>query len=149
MGWSRERYVVQEANLRRALDDGISSIVLSPDIPTEERSFVAEMLNKTHGRKWRCGEDGKVEVEDGEATQASQFVALSKVLDATELGLLVRIKMGVAEVDLADCGPDGDWHQLAETTAAAGPEGQKHSSAVVPHAASIGCCQGLMRCLGL
>ena len=34
-----------------------------------------------------------MEIEDGAATQASQFVALSKVLDATELGLLVRIHM--------------------------------------------------------
>merc|ERR1712176_1237756 len=116
MGWSRERYVVQEANLRRALDDGIDSIVLSSEIPESDRSFVAEMLNQTHGRKWRCGEDGKVEIEDGEATQASQFVALSKVLDATELGLLVRIKMGVAEVDVSDCGPDGDWHALNALT---------------------------------
>ena len=54
---------------------------------------MAEMLNVTHGRKWRVGEDGRVEIEDGAAAQASQFVALSKVLDATELGLLVRIHM--------------------------------------------------------
>eukprot|EP00928_Gymnodinium_smaydae_P020539 TRINITY_DN17938_c0_g1_i1.p1 TRINITY_DN17938_c0_g1~~TRINITY_DN17938_c0_g1_i1.p1 ORF type:complete len:435 (-),score=38.89 TRINITY_DN17938_c0_g1_i1:490-1794(-) len=114
--WSQERYVVKEPALQRALDDGISSIVLSPDIPVEERAWIAEMLNKTHGRKMRVGEDGRVIIEDGEAAQASQFVALSKVLDATELGLLVRVKMGVAEVDVTECAPDGDWHQLQPRT---------------------------------
>eukprot|EP00442_Polarella_glacialis_P032708 CAMPEP_0115165056 /NCGR_PEP_ID=MMETSP0227-20121206/73381_1 /TAXON_ID=89957 /ORGANISM="Polarella glacialis, Strain CCMP 1383" /LENGTH=59 /DNA_ID=CAMNT_0002577487 /DNA_START=36 /DNA_END=211 /DNA_ORIENTATION=+ len=58
--WSTQRFVVKEPTLRRALDEGISSIVLSSDIPTPDRRFVAEMLNVTHGRKWRVGEDGKV-----------------------------------------------------------------------------------------
>eukprot|EP00927_Polykrikos_kofoidii_P079337 TRINITY_DN76121_c0_g1_i1.p1 TRINITY_DN76121_c0_g1~~TRINITY_DN76121_c0_g1_i1.p1 ORF type:complete len:413 (-),score=61.33 TRINITY_DN76121_c0_g1_i1:106-1344(-) len=107
--WSKERYAVKQDSLRRALDDGIPSIVLSSEIPAGDRSFVAEMLNQTHGRKWRCNEDGKVEIEDGEAAQASQFVALSKVLDATELGILVRAKMGVEEVAMSG---DSNWHQL-------------------------------------
>merc|ERR1712217_159103 len=127
-----------EASLRRALDEGISSIILSADIPVEERSFIAEMLNKTHGRKWRVAENGKVEIEDGEATQASQFVALSKVLDATELGLLVRIKMGVAEVDLTDCGPGCDWHQLDEAAAVA-PNSHRQTTPATSHSAQVGC----------
>ncbi|CAE8584265.1 unnamed protein product [Polarella glacialis] len=114
--WSTQRFVVKEPTLRRALDEGISSIVLSSDIPTPDRRFVAEMLNVTHGRKWRVGEDGKVEIEDGEATQASQFVALSKVLDAEELGILVRIKMGVKET----CEGDENWHEQEPGPSGAG-----------------------------
>merc|ERR1711862_730510 len=115
---------------------------------------VAEMLNKTPGRKWRVAEDGKVEIEDGEATQASQFVALSKVLDATELGLLVRIKMGVAEVDVADCGVDGDWHGLQHVATQSGHEfpacsdtihDDKHNSRAIIREADFGCC-GLRAC---
>jgi len=107
--WSAQRYVAKEQSLRRALDEGISSIVLSAEMPTSDRRFVAEMLNITHGRKWRVGEDGKVVIEDGEATQASQFVALSKVLDADELGILVRLKLGVTELKSSDC-TDSSWH---------------------------------------
>merc|ERR1711920_129585 len=96
---------------------GIGSIVLSSEIPSGDRSFIAEMLNRTHGRKWRCGEDGKVEIEDGEAAQASQFVALSKVLDATELGLLVKIKMGVEEIESSDADCGDNWHRLEGASA--------------------------------
>jgi len=150
--WSKGRYVVTDPSLQRALDEGINSIVLSSDIPVEERCFVAEMLNKTHGRKWRVGEDGKVEIEDGEATQASQFVALSKVLDATELGLLVRIKMGVAEVDMTESGLHGDWHQLQQGAEyIQSGDANKHGSGNLNGRSGghdIGCC-GLRRWLGL
>lgn len=108
--WSTHRYIVKEPSLRRALDEGVSSIVLSSEIPLQDRRFVAEMLNVTHGRKWRVGEDGKVEVENSEAIQASQFVALSKVLDADELGILVRLKLGVKELKASDCA-NPDWHK--------------------------------------
>lgn len=121
--WSKERYMVKQDSLRQALDDGIPSIVLSSEMPAGDRSFVAEMLNQTHGRKWRCNEDGKVEIEDGEAAQASQFVALSKVLDATELGILVRAKMGVEEVHVS---AEGDFHELE------GEFGHLAASAVKP-----------------
>mmetsp|Transcript_8163 Transcript_8163/g.18851 ORF Transcript_8163/g.18851 Transcript_8163/m.18851 type:complete len:406 (-) Transcript_8163:77-1294(-) len=109
--WSAQRYIAREPSLRKALDEGISSIVLSAKMPTNDRRFVAEMLNITHGRKWRVGEDGKVEIEDGETTQASQFVALSKVLDADELGILVRLKLGVSELKASDC-TNANWHDF-------------------------------------
>jgi len=134
--WSAARYVVAEDRLRRALDEGISSIVLRADMPLDDRRFVAEMLNVTHGRKWRVGEDGKVEIEDGEAKQSSQFVALSKVLDADELGILVRIHQGVKELKPSDC-TDPNWHEAGRV-----PAKQAHAPPMPPQAAKdeVGCC---------
>jgi len=83
--------------LREALDDGVESVVLSRDMPTSDRRFVSEMLNRSHGRQWHVSDDGRVHVEEeaGAAAASSQFVALSKVLDAEELSCLVRQKLGV------------------------------------------------------
>merc|ERR1719453_1943336 len=62
-----------------------------------DRRFVSEMLNKANGRKWIVDDDGHISVDaEGAAEMASsQFVALSKVLDAEELSCLVRQKLHV------------------------------------------------------
>merc|ERR1712113_252640 len=62
--------------------------------------------------------------------QASQFVALSKVLDSTELGLLVRIKMGITAVDVEGIGTDGDFHNLGAATSNGNKSTQQSSIAV-------------------
>mmetsp|Transcript_72357 Transcript_72357/g.182526 ORF Transcript_72357/g.182526 Transcript_72357/m.182526 type:complete len:378 (-) Transcript_72357:95-1228(-) len=95
--WTGKSYKVRgDDALREALDDGVESVVLSNDMPTADRKFVSEMLNRAHGRTWRVGDDGQITIDgDVPAISGSQFVALSKVLDAEELSCLVRVKLGV------------------------------------------------------
>lgn len=96
--WTDRPYVVGgDDALREALEDGVESVVLSAEMPISDRRFVSEMLNRSHGRRWNIGDDGRAYIEEqGPAALAgSQFVALSKVLDAEELSCLVRQKVGV------------------------------------------------------
>lgn len=95
--WIGDNYNVgDDMALSEALEDGVESVVLSNEMPENERKFVSEMLNRQSGRTWRVGDDGQVHIDgDVPAHSMSQFVALSKVLDAEELGSLVRIKLGV------------------------------------------------------
>jgi len=95
--WTGQPYSVgTDDALREALDDGVEAVVLSNEMPTAERKFVSEMLNRAHGRTWRVGDDGQITIDgDVPAISGSQFVALSKVLDAEELSTLVRVKLGV------------------------------------------------------
>lgn len=96
--WSDSPYIVgTDDALQEAIDDGVESVVLSPDMPMSDRRFVSEMLNKSNGRKWLVDDDGNFRVDDeGTAALASsQFVALSKVLDAEELSCLVRQKLHI------------------------------------------------------
>lgn len=140
--WSPHRYVPTDQKLRNALDEGISSIVLRPEIPLDDRRFVAEMLNVTHGRKWRVGEDGKVEIEDGQAKEASQFVALSKVLDADELGILVRLHQRVKELKPSDC-TNPDWHDEGRVGASPAAVSATHLEQAKPQE-ERGCCAGIL-----
>jgi hypothetical protein len=96
--WSGRPYLIGEDEaLMEAIEDGVESVVLSADMPMSDRRFVSEMLNKANGRKWLIGDDGHIRVDDeGPAAWASsQFVALSKVLDAEELSCLVRQKLHI------------------------------------------------------
>lgn len=96
--WTNKPYLVgSDDALREALEEGVDSVVLSGRMPTRDRRFVSEMLNKSHGRTWHIDAGGKVSVDEKEmdAISGSQFVALSKVLDAEELSCLVRQKLGV------------------------------------------------------
>eukprot|EP00448_Togula_jolla_P000839 CAMPEP_0170605448 /NCGR_PEP_ID=MMETSP0224-20130122/19979_1 /TAXON_ID=285029 /ORGANISM="Togula jolla, Strain CCCM 725" /LENGTH=392 /DNA_ID=CAMNT_0010930453 /DNA_START=39 /DNA_END=1217 /DNA_ORIENTATION=+ len=96
--WTGEPYLVgEDCALREALNDGVESVVLSPDTPLADRRFISEMLNKANGRNWVVGDDGFLQVDDeGAAAMAdSQFIALSKVLDAEELSCLVRQKLSL------------------------------------------------------
>lgn len=94
--WSEKQYLVGEDDaLKEALEEGVESIILSQEIPAEDRRFMAEMLNRSHGCCWRICEDGRVELENEQKQQGEQFVALSKVLDAEELSCLVRQELDV------------------------------------------------------
>jgi len=95
--WTNRVYAAGgDEALREALEDGVESVVLSNEMPRADRQFVSEMLNRSHGRSWRVGADGRAHVEEeGSAATSAQFVALSKVLDAEELSCLVRQKLGV------------------------------------------------------
>lgn len=94
--WTELPYLVHRDDaLREALEDGVESVVLSGEMPAKDRRFVSDMLNKTHGGTWYVEADGRVRIEVSTTTDYSQFVALSKVLDAEELSCLVRQKMGV------------------------------------------------------
>jgi len=95
--WTGRPYTTQgDEALQEAIEDGVESVVLSSEMPLSDRRFVSEMLNRAHGRQWRVGSNGSISIE-GEvpAISSSQFVALSKVLDAEELSCLVRTKLGV------------------------------------------------------
>jgi hypothetical protein len=96
--WDGRPYLVgDDEALQEALDDGVESVILSPEMPMSDRRFVSEMLNKANGRKWLVSDDGQIHVDaEGTAEMAgSQFEALSKVLDAEELSVLVRLKLHV------------------------------------------------------
>lgn len=97
--WSNTRFSADgDDALREALNDGVESVVLSRDMPTEDRRFVSEMLNRSHGQRWHVSSDGRIEIGGGQKSAAvpgEQFVALSKVLDAEELSCLVRRKLDV------------------------------------------------------
>jgi len=95
--WASRCYAVgKDQALREAIEDGVESVVLSRDMPTEDRRFMAEMLNRSHGRHWHIRDDGHIEIDASrQALQGEQFVALSKVLDAEELSCLVRRKLDV------------------------------------------------------
>jgi len=96
--WSDRRYDAgTDEALREALEEGVESVVLSPEMPVEDRRFVSEMLNRSHGRRWSVGDDGRVEIDEAvSSSQGGMFVALSKVLDAEELSCLVRQRVGVS-----------------------------------------------------
>lgn len=131
--WTDKPYDVGDDDaLREAIDDGVEAVLLSADMPVRDRRFVSEMLNRSHGRPWRVDDDGQVSVdaEHPGALAASQFIALSKVLDAEELSCLVRTKLGVG-VDGKMLDPNGlkvPHEDLAlgvlEETKAARPEMQ-------------------------
>lgn len=113
------RYVVPPGDdaLREAIEEGVESLVLRAETPREARKALSLLLNKAHAAKWYVREDtGDVAVwqpgeggaapefaQDEGAGHVSQFEAISKVLDADELGALLRIKLRVDEA-AADAG---------------------------------------------
>lgn len=96
--WTGEAYCAAAGSaLREAVDDGVASLVLSPEMPPADRRFMAEMLNRSHGRPWTVGDDGRVHIAESDRDlkdTSEQFVNISKVLDAEELSCLVRVKLG-------------------------------------------------------
>eukprot|EP00040_Diaphanoeca_grandis_P005773 m.34492 g.34492 ORF g.34492 m.34492 type:complete len:306 (-) comp16979_c0_seq1:129-1046(-) len=85
--------------LRSAVDEGVGAIILKGSIPRRTRKFLSEVLNSSSGFRWHIDESkGSASLDSDpsiEAAQTSAFEALSKSLDAHELGLLVRQKIGV------------------------------------------------------
>jgi len=93
-----KRYTVDaDAALREAIEQGVSSIVLTGDIPLRERETISRLLNSKREYKWNVKEDGSVNILDAseDLGTCKQFEALSKVLDAVELNCLVRSELGV------------------------------------------------------
>ena len=91
--------------LRAALAHGVESLVLRAETPRGARKEISLLLNKAHDSKWHVDRaSGAVVVTPPLAeVRVSQFDELSKVLDADELGALLRIKLRVDEA-AADAG---------------------------------------------
>lgn len=95
-----KRYTIgEDAALREAVEQGVSSIVLKGGIPLRERETISRLLNSKREYKWNVGADGSVNIADAteDTSQCKQFEALSKVLDAVELNCLVRAELGVKD----------------------------------------------------
>lgn len=97
--------VGDDVKLRRAVLNGVPAVVLSGRIPRRARKFLSEVLNSSFGFRWNVDEEtGGATLNSDvsiEATQASAFESLSKSLDAHELGLLVRQKIGISTSRMA------------------------------------------------
>jgi hypothetical protein len=95
------RWVVATTDkaLRRAIDVGVSSVVLRAETPRAVRMEISLLLNQTHMLKWDMREDtGEAyalpQQDDG---KLSQFERLSKVSDSEMLSDLVRTKFKLGE----------------------------------------------------
>lgn len=98
--YSQQKYQIgEDSNLRDAIEQGVSSIVLKSDISLKERMIVSKLLNSKREFKWSVYEDGSVDILDAteDRTYCKQFEAMSKVLDAVELNCLVRAELGVKD----------------------------------------------------
>ena len=87
----------QDQALAIAVQDGVPSIVLKTATPRAARKAISLLLNRLHHVRWDLGDDGELYLTSSAATapEVSQFEALSKVMDAEELSVLVRTKMGI------------------------------------------------------
>jgi len=85
--------------LKEAVYQGVTAVVLKPDIPLRERETISRLLNSKREYKWNVREDGSVDILDAEedTSTCKQFEAMSKVLDAVELDCLVRSELGVKD----------------------------------------------------
>jgi hypothetical protein len=85
--------------LREAIEEGVESLILRADTPRAARKELSLLLNRAHTARWHVREDtGEVTVLPAAAEEKpSQFEAISKTLDADELGALLRIKLRVDE----------------------------------------------------
>ncbi|KAK3249421.1 hypothetical protein CYMTET_41147 [Cymbomonas tetramitiformis] len=89
--------IAEDKDLREALECGVESIVLSRDMPWQDRKFISEMLNRTHdGVTWLVEKNGAITIKKAEFDKKTpQWEALSKVCDAEQLSCLIRSKLGV------------------------------------------------------
>eukprot|EP00164_Ancoracysta_twista_P009256 GFYU01013638.1.p1 GENE.GFYU01013638.1~~GFYU01013638.1.p1 ORF type:complete len:290 (-),score=37.23 GFYU01013638.1:449-1318(-) len=104
-----------DSNLKQALLYGVPSLVLRPDIPVLTRKEISLLLNSMHCHFYvdvKAGVNGqsneatapvKTFLRPSENGPNSQFDALSKTLDAEELSILVRTKLGI-DLDVAQAG---------------------------------------------
>jgi len=85
-----------DAGLRRALEQGVGSIVLRIDTPIEARRRVAHLLNACHDYKWTVDHAGSMDIspESCSIARFTQFEAMSKVVDSEALTALVRLELG-------------------------------------------------------
>ena len=86
-----------DAALRKALDEGVPSIILRQETPIEIRRRIAKLLNDTHFYKWTVlEEDGSMDISPQSCylERFNQFEAQAKVADAEALSALVQLEMG-------------------------------------------------------
>lgn len=85
--------------LRKAVFQGVPSIVLRSDIALRDRETISRLLNSKREFKWSVGPDGSVDISDSreDTSTCKQFEAMSKVLDAVELNCLVRSELGIKD----------------------------------------------------
>jgi hypothetical protein len=91
--------------LRTAIETGVPSVVLRPDIPLNVRKELSLLLNQTHLHKWDArestGECYAIPPVTGVDIKPTMFEALSKVSDAEMLGQLVREKLDKTPIPVA------------------------------------------------
>jgi len=83
--------------LEEAIQVGVPSLVLRGDIPLKDRQTISRLLNSKREFRWIMSPRGEFLGVEEDTSQVSQFVAMSKVLDAVELNCLVRAELGVTE----------------------------------------------------
>jgi len=84
--------------LIEALEKGVPAVILSPETPRQDRKFISEVLNSAFHFRWVVSNDGKGTLSittDLKAAEVDQLEALSKTLDAYELGELVKQQMKI------------------------------------------------------
>lgn len=87
----------KDSLLADAINTGVPSIVLKTETPMEVRQLVSRLLNSKREYRWKMTRNGSFQGVEEDTSQVSQFVAMSKVLDAVELNCLVRAELGVNE----------------------------------------------------
>eukprot|EP00397_Hematodinium_sp_SG-2012_P019204 GEMP01019722.1.p1 GENE.GEMP01019722.1~~GEMP01019722.1.p1 ORF type:complete len:445 (+),score=93.19 GEMP01019722.1:123-1457(+) len=92
-----EYSVGHDALLAEAINEGVPSIVLQGEIPLETRQLISRMLNSKREYRWKMSRTGSFLGLEEDTSQVSQFVAMSKVLDAVELNCLVRAELRITE----------------------------------------------------
>lgn len=95
-----EQYTIDDdVDLREAITDGPSALILKNSIPLSDRMTISKLLNSKREFKWDVNPDGTLNVLNAEEDmkQCKQFEALSKVLDAVELNCLVRAELKVSD----------------------------------------------------
>lgn len=101
--FTKQPFVVptQDFALRRALETGVNSIVLSAQTSMEDRRTIAILLNDTHDYKWTVDKNGQMDIrpESCYTHNFSQFEALSKSLDSEALTGLIRLQLGYDKED--------------------------------------------------
>lgn len=87
--------------LSEAINEGVLAVVLRSDIPKRDRSFLSEILNGAFHYKWEVSAATGVRIIPGSSRDASTsaFEAMSKTLDAFELGVLVEQHTKILEAE--------------------------------------------------
>jgi len=96
----KTRYQIgSDALLDEAINVGVPSIVLRTDTPMDVRETISRLLNSKREYRWIMSRRGSLLKVEEDTAQVSQFVAMSKVLDAVELDCLVRVELGISDSD--------------------------------------------------
>eukprot|EP00930_Biecheleria_cincta_P029999 TRINITY_DN20818_c0_g1_i1.p1 TRINITY_DN20818_c0_g1~~TRINITY_DN20818_c0_g1_i1.p1 ORF type:complete len:470 (+),score=89.73 TRINITY_DN20818_c0_g1_i1:56-1411(+) len=85
--------------LRKAIQEGVVSVVLRHETPKPVRAKIADLLNAKREFQWTLNDDGTVDTSNmGENTEyCSQFEWLSKGMDAEQVNCLVRTHLGIRD----------------------------------------------------